>query len=163
MNKIFKDLGPAHAALGAQFRRSALIDDALGILSWDQATIMPEGSAEGRAEQIAALSVMRHELLVDPRVRENLDAVRDLRGSQAGDSWAAGNLREMERAYLYAAAVPGDLVEATARANAVCEIQWRSARAENDFASLVPSLQAVIDLVGGNSFGACGCAVAGPL
>jgi len=146
--QIFKDLGPAHAALGAQFRRAALIDDALGILSWDQATIMPEGSAEGRAEQIAALSVMRHELLVDPRVRENLDAVRDLRGSQAGDSWAAGNLREMERAYLYAAAVPGDLVEATARANAVCEIQWRSARAENDFASLVPSLQAVIDLVG---------------
>ena len=45
--QIFKDLGPAHAALGAQFRRAALIDDALGILSWDQATIMPEGSAGG--------------------------------------------------------------------------------------------------------------------
>lgn len=144
----FIDLSPAHAALGRQFRRAALIGDALGILDWDQATIMPEGSAEGRAEQIATLSVMRHELFIDPLVRENLDAVRDLSTPETDDSWANGNLREMERAYLYAAAVPGDLVEATARANAVCEVQWRSARAENDFASLVPTLQTVINLVG---------------
>lgn len=146
--QLFTELSPAHAALGSRFRRAALIGDALGILGWDQATLMPEGSADGRAEQIATLSVMRHELIVDPSVRENLDAARDVSMPESGDSWATGNLREMERSYLYAAAVPGDLVEATARANAVCELQWRSARAVNDFASLVPSLQTVIDLVG---------------
>lgn len=144
----FNALSSAHAALGSQFRRAALIGDALGILGWDQATIMPEGSASGRAEQIATLSVMRHELLIDPMVRDNLDAAGEAPTSEKVDQWADGNLREMERAYLYAAAVPSDLVEATARANAVCEMQWRGARAENDFASLIPSLQVVIDLVG---------------
>jgi len=144
----FNAHSPAHAALGAQFRRAALIGDALGILDWDQATTMPEGSAAGRAEQIAALSVMRHELLVDPSVGENLQVARAVPASGSDGDWAAANLREMERAHLNAIAIPGDLVEAAARANAVCEVAWRRARAENDFAALVPALQTVIDLVG---------------
>jgi carboxypeptidase Taq len=142
----FSSYSPAHAALGAQFRRASLIGDALGILDWDQATTMPEGSAAGRAEQIAALSVMRHELLIDPAVGDNLAAALSVPLGDAGDTWAAANLREMERAYKSAVAIPGDLVEAAARANAVCEVAWRRARAENDFAGLVPALQTVIDL-----------------
>jgi carboxypeptidase Taq len=134
----------AYAALTDRFRRASLIGDALGILDWDQATTMPAGSADGRAEQIATLSVMRHELLVDPSVGENIQAAQ---GASA-DSWEAANLREMQRGYAYAAAVPSDLVEAAARANTVCEIQWRQARAESDFASLVPTLQTVIGIVG---------------
>lgn len=144
----FSSRSPAHAALGVQFRRAALIGDALGILDWDQATTMPEGSAAGRAEQIATLSVMRHNLLVDPRVGENLAAALSVPDHDAGDVWTAANLREMERIYKSAVAVPGDLVEAAARANATCEIAWRGARAANDFAGLVPALQTVIDLVG---------------
>lgn len=144
----FNERSPAHAALGSQFRRIALIGDALGILSWDQATTMPEASAEGRAEQIAALSVMKHELLVDPSVRDNLHEALAVTGEGGpADDWIAANLREMERAYLNAVAVPGTLVEAAARANAVCEVQWRRARVENDFAGLVPAQQIVIDLV----------------
>ncbi|MBT5572028.1 MAG: carboxypeptidase M32 [Alphaproteobacteria bacterium] len=138
----------SYEALTDRFRRASLIGDALGILDWDQATTMPEGSAEGRAEQIATLSVMRHELLVDSSVGENLLAAQEAFQDADAESWDAANLREMQRSYAYAAAVPGDLVEAAARANAVCEIKWRGARAANDFASLVPALQTVIDRVG---------------
>lgn len=141
-------VNPAYGALTDRFRRASLIGDALGILDWDQATTMPEGSVDGRAEQIATLRVMRHELLVDPSVADNLLAAQEAFQDNDPDSWDAANLREMRRSYAYAAAVPGDLVEAAARANAVCEIKWRSARAENDFASLVPALQTVIDYVG---------------
>ena len=138
----------SYAALTDRFRRVSLIGDALGILDWDQATTMPEGSAEGRTEQIAALSVMRHELLVDDAVRDNISAAQEALGGQSEESWDIANLREMARAHTKASAVPDDLVEAAARANAVCEVQWRRARSENDFASLVPTLQDVIDLVG---------------
>jgi len=139
---------PAYVDLCGRFRRAALLGDALGILDWDQATTMPEGSAAGRAEQIAALSVMRHELLVNSAVADGLHSAEDELGSGRSDDWDIANLREMKRAYLNAAAVPGALVEAAARANAVCEVNWRRARAEDDFASLVPALQEVVNLVG---------------
>jgi carboxypeptidase Taq len=137
----------AYATLQDRFRRRALIGDALGILDWDQATTMPEGSAEGRAEQIATLSVMRHELVVDPAVSGGIARAKQDFSATDTDAWHLGNLREMERAYLLAAAVPGDLVEAAARVNAVCEVDWRRARAENDFASLLPALREVLNLV----------------
>lgn len=137
----------AYATLQDRFRRRALIGDALGILDWDQATTMPEGSADGRAEQIATLSVLRHELVVDPAVSDGIARAKQDFDAAETDAWHQGNLREMERAYLLAAAVPGDLVEAAARANAMCEVDWRRARAENDFASLLPALREVLNLV----------------
>ncbi|MBO6783652.1 MAG: carboxypeptidase M32 [Alphaproteobacteria bacterium] len=144
MSNIAADTS-AYGALCERFRRIGLLADTLGILNWDQATVMPEGSAEGRGEQIAALSLMRHELLVDPAVADRLAAARDEVGDFA-DPWHDANLREMERAYRDAAAVPGELVEAAARAEAACEMAWRGARADNDFAALLPSLQTVLDL-----------------
>ncbi|MEP4379954.1 MAG: carboxypeptidase M32 [Alphaproteobacteria bacterium] len=137
----------AYATLQDVYRRRALIGDALGILDWDQATTMPEGSAEGRAEQIATLSVMRHELLVHPRVSDGIARAKQDFAAHDTDDWHRGNLREMERAHALASAVPGDLVEAAARANAVCELQWRRARAENDYPSLLPALREVLNLV----------------
>ena len=135
----------AYEELRERFRRIGLVSDALGILGWDQATMMPEGSAPGRGEQIAALSVMRHEMLVDPGLRDGIAAAQAAADTPDG-GWHLANLREMERASRDAAAVPGDLVEAAARAGAACEIAWRGARAESDFSALVPSLRTVIEL-----------------
>ncbi|HCP01049.1 MAG: carboxypeptidase M32 [Alphaproteobacteria bacterium] len=139
----------AYAKLQERFRRRSLIGDALGILDWDQATTMPEGSAAGRAEQIATLSVMRHELMVAPGVADAISqAIVDLDAADVcADDWRRGNLREMRRIHMLADALPGDLVEAAARANSACELKWRSARAENDFPSLLPSLREVVNLV----------------
>jgi carboxypeptidase Taq len=137
----------AYTSLQETYRRRALIGDALGILGWDQATTMPEGSADGRAEQIATLSVMRHELVVNHQVSDGIARAKQDFAAQDTDAWDRGNLREMERAYALAAAVPGDLVEAAARANAMCELHWRRARAENDYASLLPTLREVLNLV----------------
>lgn len=137
----------AYQGLAERFRRHALIGDALGILAWDQATTMPEGSAEGRAEQIATLSVLRHELMVAPGVGAAIARAAEELDAPDTDAWQRGNLREMRRTHDLAAAVPGDLVAAAARANATCELQWRRARAENDFPSLLPALREVVNLV----------------
>ena len=93
-------VNPAYRTLTERFRRASLIGDALGILDWDQATTMPEGSADGRAEQIATLSVMRHELLVDSSVADNLMAAQEAFRDTDPDSWDAANLREMQVAEL---------------------------------------------------------------
>ncbi|CAO3421854.1 carboxypeptidase M32 [Azospirillum doebereinerae] len=131
----------AYRDLERRTARVAAIGDALGILGWDTQTIMPEGSNEARAEQTATLSVLAHELATDPRIGELL---AEAEGDDSLDAWQRANLREMRRNYVQATAVPADLVEATSKAVSVCEMVWRGARANNDFAALLPSLTEVL-------------------
>jgi len=130
--------------LTERFRRIGLIGDTLGVLEWDTATMLPEGSAPVRGEQTATLSVLRHELLTHGDVGALLDAAGD--GDGDHDAWTAANLREMRRAYARATAVPPDLVEAEARAVSACEMTWRTARAQDDFELLRPFLEEVLRL-----------------
>ncbi|HSK39929.1 MAG TPA: carboxypeptidase M32 [Arenibaculum sp.] len=132
----------AYEELERRFGRISAINDALGILQWDSETIMPAGAAEGRAEQLASLKIVAHELLTDACVGDLLaDADADA-GSL--DEWRTANLREMRRAYVHATAVPASLVEANSRAVSRCEITWREARPNADFAMLLPSLSEVL-------------------
>ncbi|MDR6770957.1 carboxypeptidase M32 [Azospirillum sp. BE72] len=131
----------AYQELERRHARIAAIGDALGILGWDTQTIMPEGANDGRAEQTATLSVIAHELATDPRMVDLLD---EAEADTSLDAWQRANLREMRRHHIQSTAIPADLVEATSKAVSVCEMTWRAARAESDFAKLLPSLTEVL-------------------
>ncbi len=138
----------AYRDLERRFARIAAIGDALGILGWDTQTMMPTGANDGRAEQTATLSVLAHELMTDPRVGEWLEQAEAEAEAEPGlDAWQAANLREMRRSHRHATAVPADLVEATSKAVSVCDMAWRTARAESDYAQLLPSLKEVLRCV----------------
>lgn len=132
----------AYLELERRFRRMNLLRDALAVLEWDASTFMPDGGAEARADQMAALRVIRHELLTDA-------AMGDLLADAASgdlDEWQRANVREMRREWLHATAVPVALVEARSQAMSACEARWRSARRENDFAGLLPLFEQVVRL-----------------
>lgn len=133
-----------YANLERQFARVSDVTGAAGILHWDAATMMPEGSAEARGDQLATLAAIEHEMITDPRVAEWLAAAEAESG--ALNDWQRANLREMRRAYVHAAAVPGHLVEALSRASSSCEMTWRKARRESDFKAVAPKLKLVLDL-----------------
>jgi carboxypeptidase Taq len=133
----------AYEQLVARFRRLSAIGGALAVLEWDRSAMMPDGGAEARAEQLAVLSVIRHELLADPKVAEWLN---EAERSGGGSEWDRANLHEMRRHWRHATALPSDLVEARARATAACEMIWRRARREDDFASFIPSFAEVLNL-----------------
>jgi carboxypeptidase Taq len=133
------------AELDRRFARLAALSDATGILDWDSQTMMPEGAAHGREEQLATLRGLHHEMLSAPDLDDLLDA------AQAGvapgaPAWLSANLREMRRDRVHATAVPPDLVEANSRAVSRCEGLWRTARPANDFAGLRPALEEVLRL-----------------
>ena len=129
----------AYQTLERRFARLSHLDGALGILGWDKEAMMPLGAAPERAEQIATLSVLRHEMLTAP----DMEAL--LAEEEPGlDRWQAANRAEMRRQYAHAAAVPADLVEAASRAASLCEVAWRQARADSDFAGLLPHLAEVL-------------------
>jgi carboxypeptidase Taq len=133
----------AYQELSQRFRRLGLLGDALSVLHWDTAAMMPDGAAAARADQAATLSVLIHEQQTDPRIGELLAAS----DGQAGlDGWQRANLAEMRRGHLHATAVPGDLVERLSKASSACEMAWRAARPANDFAGLLPLLRTVLEL-----------------
>ncbi|MGE5476225.1 MAG: carboxypeptidase M32 [Bacteroidales bacterium] len=134
---------PAAARLEAIFRKAAILGDTLSVLHWDMSTMMPDGGAEARADQLALLKTLAHETITAPEVPELLDRAE----GEVQDDWGRANLREMRRDWVHAAAVPADLVEALAKAESACEMAWRQARPAADFAMVAPSLKTLLGLV----------------
>ncbi|HLY45165.1 MAG TPA: carboxypeptidase M32 [Stellaceae bacterium] len=134
----------AYRELEARFRRLGIIEEAIAMLHWDAAAIMPAGGAAARAEELATLRVIAHELLSAPEIPDLLAVAEE--GAAALGDWQRANLREMRRRWRHAAAVPGDLVEALSRARSQSEAVWRMARPADDFAAALPGLERVLVL-----------------
>jgi len=134
----------AYPALEARFRRLGTVEEAVAMLHWDAAAMMPPGGAAARAEQLATLRGIAHQLLTAPDIGDLLAATEAEDNSL--DTWQRANLREMGRRWRHATAVPGDLVEAKSRACSASEAVWREARPADDFAATLPGLERVLDL-----------------
>ena len=133
-----------YKSLEARFARLGALQDATAMLQWDSATLMPAGGAAARAEQLATLKVVCHEILTDPAMQDLLAgaaAQNDL------DPWQRANLAEMRRLWLHATAVPADLVAALSKACSASEMRWRQARPAGDFSAALPELRRVLELV----------------
>jgi carboxypeptidase Taq len=135
----------AYRALERRFRRLANLDGAASVLHWDWATMMPAGGAGARAEQLAELAVIRHELVTEPALS---DLLADAEAASAAlDPWQQANLREMRHRQRHAAGVPADLVEALAKASAACEMVWRETKPNGDFPAFAAAFLPLIALV----------------
>ena len=126
------------------FRRIGALEQAQGVLHWDMSVVMPAGGADARAEQLAALKLVVHGMMTGGRLGDLLDAAEE---DAPAAPWAAANLREMRRRWRHANAVDAALVEALSRACSRCEMIWRTARPEADFAAVAPALEKVLGLV----------------
>jgi carboxypeptidase Taq len=135
----------AYRELESRFHRLYALRNALGVLQWDMAAMMPAGGAAARAEQMAALQVVCHGLLADPAVSDLLDRAEGERVNL--DEWEAANLAEMRRQWIHATALDSRLVEAMSKAAVACEQVWRKARPASDFAMIKPALAEVLRLV----------------
>lgn len=126
-----------------RFDRHYLLRSSADILEWDAQAMMPEGGGELRAAQLGTLRVLAHDAIAEPDMAELLAAAE---ASPPEDPWERANLGSMRRLWVHAAAVPADLVEARTRATSRCELAWRAARRDDDFASLLPRLEEVVSL-----------------
>ena len=134
----------AYETLAARNKRLSALQNALGILHWDQETMMPPAAAPSRAEVFAELGVMAHEI-------STLDDTSDLiaeAGQQTDlNAWQRANLREIQHGYLHANAVPPELVKQIEIARSESTMAWREARPKNDFAALAPKLDKLFSLI----------------
>jgi len=127
------------------FSTQNAIEGAMAVLHWDNAVMMPEGGADVRAEQLATLTTLSHDLLTSPQLTDYLqEAEQD---TAVLTDWQKANLKEMRRLWTHAACVDSRLLADLSRATAKCEMVWRKARAANDFRGFAPYLEKVLAIV----------------
>ena len=124
------------------FTKISISSDIEGILHWDMSTMMPINARNQRADQLAFIAKLKHELIASPQVSELLDKVseKDL------DEKNMANFKEMQREHLFLSAIPSDLVESISVAAAKCEGIWQESRKKNDFSMVENSLNELINL-----------------
>jgi carboxypeptidase Taq len=134
----------AYARLEERFRQLDSLGGAEAVLHWDLATMMPPGGASARADQLAAVKAVRHDLITRSDVA---DWLADAADDATLGPWQRANLKEMTRQHAHATALSPAQVDALSRATSVCEAAWREARAADDFATVLPSLDALLTRV----------------
>lgn len=131
----------AYQTLTRRFERIATIQEAISMLGWDEAAVMPPRGAAARADQMAVLAGLAHGMLTNPVIQD------ELASAEGVDALSGRNLALMRRAHRRAAALPADLVEALTRAASLCEKTWREARRQSDFALVAAPLRELVALV----------------
>ncbi|EAR52149.1 thermostable carboxypeptidase [Oceanicola granulosus HTCC2516] len=123
-------------------RETTALGQVAGRLGWDQETVMPRGSAEQRAEEMAAMETVLHARRTDPRVGEWLAAL-DEGALGAADR---AQVRLIRREYERAVKVPGRLAAELARVTSRSQGVWAEARAADDFTAFASTLERVVAL-----------------
>jgi carboxypeptidase Taq len=111
------------------------------VLNWDQQTMMPPAGFEHRAEHLATLRRIQHELLTDEETGRLLEDVRSLEDSLDLDSDDASLIRVARRDYEKAVRVPTELRAEMVRAAAQARTVWVKARADSNFERFLPALE----------------------
>jgi carboxypeptidase Taq len=132
------DLGPLEERLGTISDLHA----AASVLAWDRQTYMPEGGVRARAEQLASLARVAHEMLVSPETGRLLEGA----GEREPGSDEAALLRLARREYDRALRLPARLVAETSRATALAEPAWIYARENSDWSLFAPHLEQILAL-----------------
>ncbi len=131
-----------YTQLENQFKRIARVGHAQTFLSWDQSVMMPDGGAEPRAEALAELSLISHELMTSPQLADWIAGA----AAESLNAEQKANLREMQRSWEQATCLPAALVEAQSLAASRCEHAWREQRKNNDWQGFLPNFEKVVHL-----------------
>ncbi len=128
--------------LVARHREVAVLRSCSNLLEWDAETVMPDGAAELRSQQLAMLAGLAHERATDPRIGELLDT------AEVGDpeSDAVAVVGEMRRAFEREVRLPRRLVEELARVVSLSRQEWVEARKADDFLRFRPWLERIVAL-----------------
>lgn len=130
----------AYDDLMAYDRTTQALASVAGRTGWDQETVMPEGAAGLRSEEMAAMEAVLHARRTDGRIGDWLAK------AEAPDQKGDAILRHLTRSYTRNTKVPEKLATDIARHTSAGQSVWAKARAEDDFAGFAPTLSRMIEL-----------------
>lgn len=134
----------AYKNLEKIFRELSHIEHVSSICHWDEAVMMPDGGGVARAEALATLQSLHHEMLVKPQVGEWISLAKS---ETLMSPWQKANLHWMEREYLKSVCLPVELVQQSTLAFIRCEQSWRSLRKDNNWRDFAPLLNENVRMI----------------
>ena len=132
----------SYSALTQHFQQQYHLQHIAAICGWDQATMMPAGGNQARAQAMSTLAVLSHQQLQAPQLADWFAAAK----TESLTAEQALSLSAMQRQWRDATMLPSDLVGAFSLAGSRCEHAWRSLRPTNDWAGFLPLFEEVLNL-----------------
>jgi carboxypeptidase Taq len=122
-------------------RKLDALSHALSMLGVDEAVMMPDGGGEKRAEAIASLSGMYHDMATSPHIGDWIASAEN----QARDDDQKIAINEFKRSYINRTCLSSVFVQKQTEQRLRCEQLWRQLRPTGDWKGFLPSFAAVID------------------
>jgi carboxypeptidase Taq len=124
-------------------RLAEIIDlrNAAHLLEWDQQTMMPQRGAATRAEALATLERISHDMFVSDETGSLLEAARGELDGTPPDSDETRLVRVTTRRWEKARRVPTELAAEIVKAGSIGREAWVAARARSDYQAFVPHLE----------------------
>ena len=122
------------------------LSNAAHLLGWDQQTMMPPRGGPARAEALATLEHISHEIFVSAETGRLLDAAETALDGAEPDSDDVRLVRVTRRRWEKARCVPSDLAADLARSASIGQEAWVEARKRSDFSAFVPYLTRNLEL-----------------
>jgi len=135
--------------LRARLAQLADLSALSGLAGWDQQVMMPREGAAARANQLATVDRLSHELATSDEIGAWLE---ELDGSELAEI-DRDVVRVARRDFERQRSVPAELVGERAQAAAAGQSAWERARADSDFAAFAPALARNVELA--RAYAAC--------
>lgn len=119
------------------------LDHAQSMLSVDEAVQMPVGGGEKRAEAMAMLAGLYHELAAAPEIADWIEAAE----SEELDTTGKAALREFRRVYTNMTCLSSGFVRRQVGARVRCEQLWRELRPSGNWSAFLPAFEGVVATV----------------
>ena len=133
---------PGYDALARTWLRLYRLGHLQSMASWDQAANMPPKGNEARGQALAEIAMLTHAMRTDPQLKTEFARAK----TEPLTPEQHANLREIERDWFRANALPAELVERRALVTSRCEYAWRTQRKDNDWAGFAANLKGVLEV-----------------
>ena len=137
------DIKKRYSEYTAHLQKIADLKYAIAALQWDQETYMPQKGAGFRAQQIATLSEMSHELFT---VESFKNTLQDLLNCGVLDDTEKKNVDLSWYDYTQQQKLPGNFVRQLSEAASTSFQAWVTAKKENNFLLFEPHLAHMVEL-----------------
>jgi carboxypeptidase Taq len=139
-------LNPQLDELKNRLRDISALNNAAGLLNWDQLTLMPPGGAAARGLQQAVLSRIAAEKSIDPALGKLIEDLLPYAGSLPAESDDACLIRLAKYDFDKAVNVPPEFVARAFEQITRSYQAWAEARPANDYAKVLPELEKNLEL-----------------
>lgn len=134
---------PTYDLLAERHARLHRLSHLQALAHWDQAAFMPPAGNEARTAALTELAGLMHRQRTDPAMADELARA----AQEPLDDWRRANLREMQRDWRQATALPEALVAQRSRVTSRCGQAWRTQRPANDWAGFLENFRPVLATV----------------